>query len=125
MWEDDGNPISKEVFGYGADIFILKFLPTIATSTITLPQPDNKFILVYPTPLHDHATIQFDSPKDESVNFVLLNEEGRAVADWNNLTAHRGENSIALPFNEALSNGWYTLQLNGNGFSESVKVIKQ
>jgi hypothetical protein len=106
------------------DILLIKFLPT-TTSTITLPQPDNKFILVYPTPLYDHATIQFNSAKAETVNFALFNEEGKEMNAWNNMKVQPGQNSVTLSFNNSLSNGWYTLRLAGDDFSESVRIIKQ
>ncbi|HHG86332.1 MAG TPA: T9SS type A sorting domain-containing protein, partial [Bacteroidetes bacterium] len=77
-----------------------------------------------PVPLQDRLYIRLDLPVTGALSARIFDETGRLVhtVSWPDLV--RGQQQLALP-DLALPNGVYFLQLQGNGWRKTIRLLEQ
>ena len=78
---------------------------------------------IFPNPFTDHITVNYYLKGDEQVSFVLFDQTGRALVT-KTLKTLQGANEINLGNLSGLGKGVYVLQISGNSFTETKKLVK-
>jgi hypothetical protein len=79
----------------------------------------NSSVLVYPNPMIDHATLEFENSKNENFTLTILDFQGRPVQTYNHIMT----NKIEIEKNN-LQSGLYFFQLNsGNQIRAAGKFL--
>ncbi len=77
-------------------------------------------ISIYPNPIYDNSTLSFYATNAGSTVINAYDLDGKKVAGLN-LNIAQGENLFQL----SLPKGFYTLQVQGNGFAYNAKALSQ
>ena len=85
----------------------------------------NNYLLIYPNPVAQNATLEYTLSKDETVSIRLIDMQGRIVKTLiseQNLEA--GEHKQAIQFPDGLASGAYLITISSPSGHLSVQVIK-
>ncbi len=80
-------------------------------------------VKAYPNPFTSLVNVSFYSPNNQNVHININDAMGRIVAT-RFVTVQKGNNSVNFSSLQTLSPGVYVIQLKGDGFDESIKLIK-
>jgi alkaline phosphatase D len=91
----------------------------------SVQKPENQIQMmgVYPNPVDDNLYFQLYLLHESTVELQLLDLNGKAIYNKSVGPLHNGLNNIVIPC-ESLAHGTYVLQASAQGFSTSLKVIK-
>jgi hypothetical protein len=81
-------------------------------------------ILLYPNPIKDNASIEFNLCKTETINIFLYDMSGRIVQEIiKNKTYEKGSFKEDFSTNEQIPSGNYIINIKGAHFNKSLQVI--
>jgi FG-GAP-like repeat/Secretion system C-terminal sorting domain/ASPIC and UnbV len=81
-------------------------------------------VKAYPNPFTSSVNVSFYSPNNQNVHINITDAMGRVVAT-KFVTVQKGNNSVNFSALQTLAPGVYVIQMRGDGFDESIKLIKQ
>jgi type IX secretion system substrate protein/beta-propeller repeat-containing protein len=105
---------------YYPDIFIAK----LSSSNLSIDEPleNDNSVFIYPNPFSNTATISFFLNQSEKISLKIFDLNGRLVKTISDGFLAEGKHS--LPFDgEKLNSSIYLLQLRGENFSKTEKLI--
>ena len=80
-------------------------------------------VKLYPNPLKDNGTVEFNLATDEDVTLQVFNLNGQVVREVSMKNLQAGKNQIAFDAND-LATGTYILRLSSSSMTETLKFIK-
>ena len=109
------NPDS--LLGYGIPDFSNAVLLLSVDNTI------HPVSSIFPNPFTDHLTVKYIGSRDEQISFTLFDQTGRIILKRENRVV-QGQNSITMNSLSGQSRGIYVLQISGEYFTETKKIVK-
>lgn len=103
------------------DIIVTRYLTDLTVGVIdnTVSQT-----LVYPNPIVDKATLEYELSSTQEVSISLLSIDGRLVQSYTEgITQQTGKHKSELNFPSALSSGNYVLNIQAGENRTSVRVV--
>jgi hypothetical protein len=103
---------------------VLKYLNEITVGLLKFDNQEN-FLLLFPNPIENLATLNFDLAKNENLTILLLNQSGKQKKIWFFERAFpRGKNLLELDFHN-IPSGWYRLVLRSEEGLFGISVLKK
>ncbi len=123
---DEGSKRPGEIYigSHGRGIWSTDAFLNLPTHNDNLAK--DKFIPninLYPNPLKEGGTVEFDLAANEDVTLQIFNLNGQVVRQVTETNLQKGKNQISFNADD-LPRGTYILRLNSNSMSETTKFIK-
>ncbi|MOA20233.1 hypothetical protein D3C78_1406650 [compost metagenome] len=91
---------------------------------IDLKQHNAISAIVFPNPLEGTSiNLVLKGYQGKMLSIRLIGLNGNVVQQWKDILTNNSQNGYFLSLNAKPAPGLYVLQLQGNGFSKSVKLI--
>lgn len=104
---------------------VVDYVDSLQTEVTSIPDQlteTKRFVNVYPNPSSQHINIELISKISDVVEVQFFNIQGEAVSEKNALVVNG--NLLRLNLEEFISKpGTYFMQLSGNGFSATKKIL--
>ncbi len=111
-YEEDLNFL-KSYIADRAEWIDANLVGTCDLAVSNLPQPEPKYITVFPNPVDDQLNIGYTMEQPGIVQFQLLDATGRSVYEWNKENTKKGAYFESISVND-LAPGSYWVSLNGS-----------
>lgn len=110
--------------GNTADFVLLRYLTDPDIGLIDLSRPDNS-VLVYPNPMEDAATLQYELGQEETISIRLLDLEGRVLHTFiENRAQDAGPQQQRIVLPHDLACGTYLLIVSSTAGQVGIRITK-
>ncbi len=93
-------------------------------SSLHSPPSANFSVAVFPQPIEEQFTVEFNTKNTEDVQLSLFDLTGRIVEKWSEKRIPQGEFTLNLSIKEDLAQGVYFLRILGESGELTHKIIK-
>ncbi|MFN0275770.1 MAG: T9SS type A sorting domain-containing protein, partial [Chitinophagales bacterium] len=123
--ENPGEETYFQSSGWGLDseVFILKFGDSTVTVDFSEPISIVSDLILYPNPANNYVIVELTADQTEKLNMRIKDISGKTVSSGE-YEMNRGVNKIKLD-TKYLPAGIYLVQVQGYGFSSSMKFIRK
>ena len=111
---------------FSPKVAVVRYLSGLSIGIIEFSIQSNS-MLVYPNPLKEVAHLKFELLKNETLDVLLYNMEGKLIQTFlQNVKKYKGKQNITLKFNPLTPSGMYVLIIqNAAGVQENIRIIKE
>jgi uncharacterized delta-60 repeat protein len=110
--------------GSDLDLSLIRLLNELNLGTIDFSSVGND-ILVYPNPVSDYATIEFNLALDEIISMVLYDMQGKLIQTFiDKGRKPAGKHEESLSFDSSVPPGMYSLVISNDIGKQSILIIK-
>lgn len=107
------------------DYSLARYLNELSIGIVDF-ENDNILALVYPNPIKNKATLQYELKNDESIGLDLYDIQGNLIKSFiTNKYRVKGKHVEQLHFDNSIPSGNYILVLNNGNHLKSIRIYKQ